>query len=115
MSHAVWSYSRFSLSYRDVEELMVERGVTVSYEAVRYWCRTFGQAYANPLRRCRPRPGDPWHLDEVFLTINGKQWQTSLSVVRGGAGGPCPRHSGATPSRDKAAAKTFFRKLLKGC
>jgi putative transposase len=98
MSHGVWLYDRFSLSDRDVEERMDERGVTVSYEAVRYWCRAFGQAYANQLRRHRPRPGDTWHLDEVFLTINGKPWHTSLSVVGGGAGGPCPRHSGATPS-----------------
>jgi transposase-like protein len=70
ISHSVWLYYRFSLSYRDVEELMVERGVPLSHEAVRYWCRKFGQAYANALRRRRPRPGDKWHLDEVFLTIN---------------------------------------------
>jgi putative transposase len=54
----MWLYSRCSLSYRDVEERMVERGVTVFYEAVRYWCRAFGHAYANPVRRRRPRPGD---------------------------------------------------------
>jgi putative transposase len=72
MSHGVWLYNRCPLSYRDVEERMVERGVTVSYESVRYWCRAFGHAYANQLRRRRPKPGDTWHLDEVFLTINGK-------------------------------------------
>src|SRR5262245_55779311 len=71
ISHAVWLYFRFCLSYRDVEELVFERGVIVTYEAIRQWCRKFGQEYANQLRRRRPRPGDKWHLDEVFLTING--------------------------------------------
>jgi putative transposase len=70
ISHCVWLYFRFCLSYRDVEELMAERGVLLTNEAVRYWCRKFGQAYANQLRRRRPRPGDKWPLDEVFLTIN---------------------------------------------
>ena len=68
ISHSVWLYYRFSLSYRDVEALMVERGVTLSHEAVRYWCRKFGQAYANALRCRHPSPGDKWHLDELFLT-----------------------------------------------
>jgi hypothetical protein len=67
ISHCVWLYYRFSLSYRDVQEMMAERGVMVSHEAVRYWGRKFGQEYANQLRRRRPRPGDKWFLDEVFL------------------------------------------------
>jgi putative transposase len=71
--HGVWLYYRFCLSYRDVEELLFTRGVMVSYEAIRKWCRKFGQAYANQLRRRRARPGDKWHLDEVFLTINGER------------------------------------------
>ena len=69
ISHGVWLYYRFTLSYRDVEELLFERGITVSHEAVRQWCRKFGQDDANRLRRRRPQPGDKWHLDEVFLTI----------------------------------------------
>ena len=73
ISHAVWRYFRFCLSFRDVEELLLERGVEVTYEAIRKWCRKFGQAYANQLRRRRPRPGDKWHMDEVFLTINGER------------------------------------------
>jgi putative transposase len=73
ISHWVWLYCRFCLSYRDVEELMAERGVTLAYEAVRFWCRKFGQTYANQLRRRRPKPGDKWHLDEVFLTISGER------------------------------------------
>jgi putative transposase len=70
ISHCVWLYFRFSLSYRDVEEMMLERGVLLSHEAVRYWCRKFGQSYANQLRRRRPRPGDKWHMDEAFLTLD---------------------------------------------
>jgi transposase-like protein len=61
------------LSYRDVEEPMAERGIILTYEAVPYWCRTFGQADANQLRRRNPRPGDKWYLDEVFLTIHGER------------------------------------------
>jgi putative transposase len=61
------------LSYRDVQELLFERGIDVTYEAIRQWCLKFGQDYANRLRRQRPRPGDKWHMDEVFLTINGKR------------------------------------------
>ena len=62
ISHAVWLYFRFCLSFRDVEELLLERGVIVTYEAIRKWCRKFGQHYANQLRRRRPRPGDKWHM-----------------------------------------------------
>jgi len=71
ISHGVWLYFRFCLSYRDVEELLSARGIIVTYEAIRKWCQKFGQAYANQLRYRRPQPGDKWHLDEVFLTING--------------------------------------------
>ncbi len=64
IAHAVWLYFRFALSYRDVEELLAARGVILTYETVRQWCRKFGQSYANALRRRRPCPGDKWHLDE---------------------------------------------------
>jgi putative transposase len=73
ISHAVWLYFRFCLSYRDVKELLFERGVVVSYEAIRNWCHKVGQPYANQLRRRRPRPGDKWHMDEVLLTIKGQR------------------------------------------
>ena len=66
IGHAVWLYFRVALSYRDVEELLAERGVIVTYETVRQWCRKFGQTYANALRQRRPRTGDKWHLDEVW-------------------------------------------------
>ncbi len=73
IAHAVWLYHRFSLSFRDVEELLFARGIDVTYETIRQWCRKFGQTYAKALRHRRARPGDKWHLDEVFLTINGKR------------------------------------------
>jgi putative transposase len=110
ISHSVWLYYRFSLSYRDVEELMVERGVTLSHEAVRYWCRKFGQAYANALRRRRPRPGDKWHLDEVFLTINKERHYLWRAVDQDGR----VLDILVQRRRHKVAAKKFFRKLLKG-
>ena len=72
INHCVWLYFRFPLSLREVEELMLARGVAVSYETIRRWCAKFGQAYANQLRRRRPRPGDKWHLDEMFVRINGR-------------------------------------------
>ncbi|MEY9988105.1 transposase-like protein [Streptomyces sp. V4I8] len=72
IAHAVWLYHRFRLSLRDVEELLCERGIQVSYEAIRLWCDRFGPAYAARLRRRQPRPGDRWHLDEVFIKANGK-------------------------------------------
>jgi hypothetical protein len=67
ISHAVWLYFRFGLSLRDVEELLAERGVTVTYETIRAWCMKFGPSYAAGLRRRRARPSDKWHLDEVQL------------------------------------------------
>lgn len=63
ISHAVWLYHRFSRSSRDVEDLLAERGILVTYETVRQWCRKFGQPFANQLRRRWARPGDKWHLD----------------------------------------------------
>jgi putative transposase len=110
ISHGVWLYFRFCLSYRDVEELMAERGVILTYEAVRYWCRKFGQVYANALRRRRPRPGDKWHLDEVFLTINGERSYLWRAVDQDGQ----ILDILVQRRRDRKAAKPFFRKLLKG-
>src|SRR5262245_21367583 len=82
ISHGVWLYYRFTLRYRDVQELLFERGITVSHEAIRQWCRKFGQDYANRLRRRRPRPGDKWHLDEVFLSIQGKRHYLWRAPIR---------------------------------
>ena len=73
ISHAVWLYHRFSLSFRDVEDLLAERGITVTYEAIRQWCRKFGPQYARRLKRRQGRLGDTWHLDELFVTIQGRR------------------------------------------
>jgi putative transposase len=86
------------------------RGILVTYEAIRKWCRKFGQAYANQLRRRRPRPGDKWHLDEVFLTINGERHYLWRAVDQDGNVLDILVQS----RRNKQAAKKFFRKLLKG-
>ena len=67
ISHAVWLYHVFSLSLCDVELLLADRGVIVSYESIRRWCLKFGRCFAEKLRRRRLRPGDTWHLDEVFI------------------------------------------------
>ncbi|MFE4336847.1 IS6 family transposase [Streptomyces sp. NPDC056831] len=106
IAHCVWLYFRFPLSFREVEELMLERGVTVSHETIRRWCAKFGQAYANGRR---PRPEDKWHLDEVFVKINVELkylWRavdtdgTVLDIL-------------VQVRRDKAAARRFFRRQLK--
>src|ERR1700716_1561137 len=71
IAHAVWLYFRFHLSFRDVQDLLAERGIIVSHEAIRQWCTKFGAAFAGGLRRRRARPGAKWHLDEVLLKICG--------------------------------------------
>ena len=71
--HGVWLYNRFSLRDRDVEEMRCARGIVMTYEALRQWCRKCGPDYANPLKRRRAQPGDTWHLDEVFVTITGQR------------------------------------------
>jgi putative transposase len=107
ISHCVWLYFRFPLSFREVEELMLERGVIVSYETVRRRCLKFGQQYANGLRRRRPQPGDKWHLDEVFIKINGEQKYLWRAVDQDGNVLDILVQS----RRDTAAARRFFRTL----
>ncbi|MEV0695532.1 IS6 family transposase [Streptomyces sp. NPDC050388] len=109
ISHCVWLYHRFPLSFREIEELMLERGVLVSHETVRRWCAKFGQAYAHGLRRRRPRPGDKWHLDEVFIKIGGEQKYLWRAVDADGN----VLDILVQNRRDKAAARRFFRRLLK--
>src|SRR5262249_27597237 len=111
ISHGVWLYDRFPLSYRDVEELLFERGIIVSHEAIRTWCRKFAQAYANQLRRRRPCPGDKWHVDEVFLTMHGQRHDLWRAVDQDDHVLDILVQS----RRNKQASKKFFRKLLKGC
>ena len=109
INHCVWLYFRFPLSFREVEELMLERGVAVSYETIRRWCAKFGQAYASGLRRRRPRPGDKWHGDEVFIRINGTQHYLWRAVDQHGNVLDILVQS----RRNAVAAKRFFRTLLK--
>ncbi len=110
ISHAVWLYHRFCLSFRDVEDLLAERGVTVSYEAIRQWCQTFGLDYARRLRRRQGRLGDTWHLDELFVTIQGRRQYLWRAVDQDGDVIDILVQS----RRDRRAAARFFRKLLKG-
>ena len=110
ISHCVWLYHRFPLSLREVEEMMLARGVTVSHETIRQWTGKFGQAYANRLRRRRAQPGDKWHLDEVFIKINGKTHYLWRAVNQDGT----VLDILVTSRRDTQAATRFFRKLLKG-
>lgn len=104
-----WLYLRFALSFSDVEEILAMRGVALSYKTVREWCLKFGQTYANDLRRRSPRPGDRWHLDQVFLKINGRVHHLWRAVDQDGEVLDILVQS----RRDKKAAKKFFRKLLK--
>ncbi|EFH85100.1 IS6 family transposase [Ktedonobacter racemifer] len=110
ISHCIWLYFRFSLSFRDIEELMGQRGIVLTYETIRQWCLKFGQTYANELKRRRPKTGDKWHLDEVYLKINGKTHSLWRAVNQEGDVLDILVQS----RRNKHAAKKFFRKLLKG-
>ena len=107
ISYAVWLSVRFSPSFRDVEELLAQRGIVVTYETVRQWCLKFGQTYANELRRHRPRCGDTWHVDEVFIKITGEPHSLWSAVDQDGNVLDILVQS----RRNKQAAKRFFRKL----
>ena len=109
ISHAVWLYYRFALSFRDVEDLLAQRGITVTYETIRQWCLTFGRDYARMLRRRRGQQGDTWHLDELFVTLNGRQQYLWRAVDEDGDVLDILVQS----RRNRRAALRFFRKLLK--
>ena len=110
ISHAVWLYFRFCLSFRDVEELRFERGVSVTYEEICKWYHKVGQSYAHQLRRRWPRPEDKGYRDEVCLTSKGEQHYLWRAVDQEGH----VLDILVQRRRDKQAAKQFFRKLLKG-
>ncbi len=82
ISHAVWLYHRFCLSFRDVEDLLAERGIMVTYETVRQWCRKFGPEYARRLKRRQGRLGDTWHLDELFVNTQGRNTISGVLSTR---------------------------------
>jgi putative transposase len=109
ISHAIWLCHRFTLSFRDVEDLLAERGITVSYEAIRCWCIKFGPTYTRSLRRKQGRFGDVWHVDEVFITIRGERHYLWRAVDQDGD----IIDILVTKRRDRRAAKRFFRKALK--
>jgi putative transposase len=110
ISRAVWLYHRFCLSFRDVEDLLAERGIIVTYETIRQWCRKFGPEYARRLKRRQGRLGDTWHLDELFVTIQGQRQYLWRAVDQDGD----VIDILLQPRRDRRAAARFFRKLLKG-
>ena len=106
----MWLYHCFSLSLREVELILAQRGIIVSYESIRAWGLRFGQGFANSLKRRRPRPGDKWHLDEVFIRIRGKLHYLWRAVDQHGTVLDILVQS----RRNAKAVKRFFRKLLKG-
>src|SRR5215208_4208643 len=107
--HAVWMYLRFTLSYRDVEELLAERGIETSYETVRRWVLKFGPLFARNLRRLRPRPTAIWHLDEMVISIQGRRMYLWRAVDSEGE----ILDLLVQPKRDTKAALRLMRKLLK--
>ena len=109
IAHSVWLYYRFTLSLRDVEELMLARGVVVSHESIRTWCAKFGPEYAHGLRRRAPQPGDKWYLDEVFVKIGGKRHYLWRAIDQDGNVLDILVQS----RRNVAAAKRFFGKLMR--
>src|SRR3954447_8064991 len=109
ISHAVWLYFRFPLSLRMVDELLAARGITVSHETVRQWARTFGQSFANQIRRRLPCVGDKWHLDEVEVKIAGQKHWLWRAVDQDGV----VLDVLVQRRRDTRAAKRLLRKLLK--
>jgi len=99
ISHGVWLYHRFSLSLRDVEELLAKRGITVTQESIRQWCRKLGPEYARRLKRGQGRLGDAWHLDEVFVKIGGMSGFLFL----------CPRCTFCRRRAPAGRRRTFLR------
>src|SRR3712207_2294285 len=110
IGRAVWLYHVFSLSLRDVELILAERGIAVTHESIRQWCLKFGAGFARSLRRRRPRPGDTWHLDDVFLRINGVLHYLWSAVDQHGV----VLDILVQGRRNATAARRFFKRLLAG-
>jgi len=109
IQYAVWLYYRFNLSHRDIEDLLAERGINVTYEAIRLWCNRFGPKYAARLKRKHRGYGDTFFIDEVFVKIQGKQQYLWRAVDQDG------EVIGVflQPRRDGATARRFFKQLLR--
>jgi len=110
ISHALWRYHRFCLSFREVEKLLAEQGITVTYESVRQWCQKFGPDYARKLQKRQERLGDTWHIDEVFVSIQGEQQYLWRAVDQDAD----TINMLMQRRRNTHAAGRFFRRLLKG-
>ena len=109
ISYAVWLYYRFNLSHRDIEDLLAERGITVTRESIRLWCIKFGAIYTRRLKRKHRGCGDTFYIDEVFVNINGKQHYLWRAVDQDGEVVDVFLQA----KRDGAAAKRFFKRLLR--
>ena len=109
ISYAVWLYCRFNLSHRDIEDLLAQRGITVTYETIRLWCIKFGPRFARRLQRKHHGDGDTFCIDEVFVQIKGKQHYLWRAVDQDGEGVDVLLQS----RRDGAAAQRFFKRLLR--
>lgn len=109
IQHAVWLYFRFTLSLRDVEELLAQRGVEVSYETIRCWTVKFGRQFAHNLRRSRPKPTGRWHLDEMVVKIRGNRMFLWRAVDDEGE----VLDMLVQERRNKGAALRLLRKLLR--
>ena len=109
ISYAVWLYYRFNLSHRDIEDLLAERGITVSYESIRQWCINYGAKYARRLKRKHPGYGDTLYIDEVFVKISGKQHYLWRAVDQDGE----VVDVFVQQRRDGKTAKQYFERLLK--
>ena len=109
ISYAVWLYHRFNLSHRDIEDLLAERGITVSRETIRLWCIKFGAIYTRRLKRKHGGYGDTFYIDEVFVKINGKQHYLWRAVDQDGEVVDVYLQA----ERNGAAAKRFFKRLLR--
>jgi putative transposase len=111
ISHSVWLYHRFSLSFRDVEDLLAERGIVVSYETIRSWCNKFGPAYARSIKKRRGPLGDTWYMDEVYIvTVRGERRYLWRAVDQDGD----VLDILVQKRKDKQSAVRFFKKLMKG-
>ena len=110
ISHAIWLYHRFCLSFREVEEILAERGIILTYETIRQWCQKFGPDYARKLKKRQGRWGDPWHIDEVFITMQGQRHYLYRAVDQDGD----VIDILVQRRRNQRAAERFFRRLIKG-
>src|SRR5258705_5647830 len=109
ISCAVRWYFRFQLSLRDIEELLFERGVIVTYETIRCWCDKFGADLTRRVKAARRKPGSTWHLDEMFVTLRGEPYLLWRAVDEHGT----ELNILLQKRRDKAAAKRFFKRVLR--